>query len=236
MKTLEESEMSQVINAALEQLPERTRVMIQMHIMQGCRIIDLAKKFGVSREFPRQIIEKGLKQLRHPSRSNALREWLDFFNEPNDEPQELLPLPPMTDKTGIEERFDRIVKAQSVFKEWNSPDRAHSLRREYGIPSSVYLFQRGTDCPLTAEEADECRRHLSAFIEGKLTREAVMDLLLYFEEYAECDYGWILANCPIGFYGRPGGESSSVVGREIYKVGTRSRRKENLPKLATPPY
>lgn len=232
MRDLEESEMSRVIHATLDQLPERTRVMIQMHIMHGYRITDLAKKFGMSHEFPRQIIQKGLKQLRHPSRSNALREWLDFFNEPNDEPEELLPLPPIPDETGVEDRFDRIVKAQSVFKEWNSPKRAYSLRQKYGIPPSVYLFQHGTDCPLTTEQANECRRYLSAFIAGTLTRDAVMDLILYFSEYAECDYGWILVNCPLGFYGRPGGESSSVVCREICKVGTRSRRKENLPKLA----
>jgi RNA polymerase primary sigma factor len=38
---------------------------------------EVGKKFGVTRERVRQIEAKAIRKLRHPSRSRALREYLD---------------------------------------------------------------------------------------------------------------------------------------------------------------
>lgn len=60
-----------------------------------------------------------------------------------------------------------------------------------------------------------------------------MDLLLwFFMEIAECDYGWILIDRPMHFYGGEGSNPScEEIDKEIISIGTRSKKKVKLPKL-----
>ena len=72
---------SERIDEALDTLTDRERVMIRLRFgADGAEIKTLkevGKEFGlISAERPRQIIVKVMRQLRHPSRSKSLREFL----------------------------------------------------------------------------------------------------------------------------------------------------------------
>lgn len=107
------------------------------------------------------------------------------------------------------------------------------MRKKYDIPEGVHLFVGGMDAALTKDNAKTCKPHLAAFVKGKLTEHGMSDMIFYFEECAECDYGWILVERPMGFYDQPSGEDMDDVRREIESIGTRSRSKNTkLPKIA----
>lgn len=127
----------------------------------------------------------------------------------------------------------RVAKAQSELEEIDEGDDenkfACKLRTKYDIPEGVYLFFEG----LNKTNAKTCKRHIAAFVKGKLTEHGMSDLILYFDECAECDYGWILVERPMGFYGQPSVENMHDVIQEIESIGTRSRSKNTrLPKIA----
>lgn len=113
------------------------------------------------------------------------------------------------------------------------------LRSKYEIPPGVYLFANEVDgCSLNTRNADCVKRHINAFVRGKLTPNEFSNLYFYFEECCECDYGWILIGCPLGFYDAktelpPLSESDPDPVEEMRAIGTRSRSKaSNLPKIA----
>lgn len=100
---------------------------------------------------------------------------------------------------------------------------AAKLRTKYDIPEGVHLFSGEGE--LTKEKAKRCKPYLAAFVKGKLTEESMQDLVFFFEEDAECDYGWIMVERPMGFYEQPSEEDMDDVSREIVSIGTRSRSK-----------
>ena len=131
----------------------------------------------------------------------------------------------------------RVAKAQSELAEIVEGDDekefAAKLREKYEIPEGVHLFFEGVDAAQTKENAKTCKPHLAAFVKGKLTEKGMSDLIFYFEECAECDYGWILVERPMGFYDQPSDEDMDDVLREIVSIGTRSRTKNTkLPRIA----
>jgi hypothetical protein len=137
----------------------------------------------------------------------------------------------------IEDRLMRVAKAQSELAAITEGDDEKELeaklRTKYDIPEGVYLFFWGVDAALTKDDAKTCKPHLAAFVKGKLTEQGMWDLIYYFEEYAECDYGWIMVERPMGFYGQPSDNDMDDVRREIESIGTRSRSKNTkLPAIA----
>ena len=136
----------------------------------------------------------------------------------------------------IEDRLMRVAKAQSELKGIAEGDDekefAAKLRTKYDIPEGVHLFFGGVGVTLTKNNVKTCKPHLAAFVRGKLTEDGISDLMFYFEECAECDYGWILIERPMGFYDQPSDEDIGDVCREIESIGTRSRSKStNLPRI-----
>lgn len=106
------------------------------------------------------------------------------------------------------------------------------LREKYDIPKEVWLFLDGVDSTLIADDAAVCVPHISAFIKGKLTDDSFWDLIAFFEETAECDYGWILIERPIGFYDSPCTDDMNSIRKEMEEIGTRSRSKNtNLKRI-----
>ncbi len=69
------------IEKALESLPERERKVIELRFglkgEQPCTLEEVGRAFGVTRERIRQIESKTLSKLRHPSRSQKLRDYLE---------------------------------------------------------------------------------------------------------------------------------------------------------------
>ncbi len=138
----------------------------------------------------------------------------------------------------------RVAKAQSEFAEFaeaqgelveDDDEKAllAKLRMKYDIPEGVYLWDGGLGTDLAAHNAKTCKPYLASFVRGKLTENAMADLIFYFDEIDECDYGWILVERPMGFYGRPSDEDIDDVLREIISIGTRSRSKNTkLPRIA----
>lgn len=105
---------------------------------------------------------------------------------------------------------------------------AANLRTKYEIPEGVHLFSEG----LTKAAAKDCKRHIAAFVRGELTEDGMSDLIFYFDELAECDYGWILIERPMGFYSQPTTFDPDKVRDEIVSIGTRSRSKNTkLPRI-----
>lgn len=140
----------------------------------------------------------------------------------------------------IEDRLMRVAKAQDELgaiadeEEWDKVKAVVAkLRIKYKIPEGVHLFFESVDPALTKGDVNTCKPHITAFVRGKLTEEAMEDLLFYFEEEAECDYGWILVERPMGFYHQPSTEKMGDVIRDIKAIGTRSRSKNTkLPRIA----
>ena len=128
----------------------------------------------------------------------------------------------------------RVAKAQSELAEGDDEkESAAKQRAKYDIPEGVHLFVQGLGATLTKYNAKACKPHLAAFVKGKLTKNGMSDLIFYFEECAECDYGWILVERPMGFYDQPSDEDMDDVRREIESIGTRSRSKNTkLPRIA----
>lgn len=131
----------------------------------------------------------------------------------------------------------RVAKAQSELADIAEGDDekefAAKLREKYEIPEGVHLFFEGADAALTKGNAKTCKHHLAAFVKGKLTDGGMFDLLMYFEECAECDYGWVMVERPMGFYDQPSDNDIDDVRREIESIGTRSRVKNSkLPRIA----
>ena len=69
------------IERALDSLPERERKVIELRFGlnggQPCTLEEVGRAFGVTRERIRQIESKTLSKLRHPSRSQKLRDYLE---------------------------------------------------------------------------------------------------------------------------------------------------------------
>ena len=131
----------------------------------------------------------------------------------------------------------RVAKAQSDLAEIAEGDDekefAAKLRTKYDIPAGVHLFFEGVDAALTKDNAKICKPHLTAFVKGKLTANSFSDLVFFFEECAECDYGWILVERPMGFYDQPSREDMDAVIAEMESIGTRSRSKNTkLPRIS----
>lgn len=138
----------------------------------------------------------------------------------------------------------RIAKAQSELGGWLDSEEeerdaeadADRLRLKYDIPATVHLFYGEGE--LTKETAKLYKKHLAAFVRGRLTEDAFDELIFCFEEDAECDYGWIMVERPMGFY-RAGGLKLSAdevdeIVAEMRSIGTRSPNKlRNLPQVAS---
>ena len=103
------------------------------------------------------------------------------------------------------------------------------LREKYEIPQSVFLFEQGMD----VSAAGDCKKHISAFVRGKLTENEFLYLQYFFEDVAEADWGLILLEQPFYYYSQPPEEfSHERLMEELRATGTRSRAKRsNLPRL-----
>jgi|688.fasta_scaffold927584_1 hypothetical protein len=149
----------------------------------------------------------------------------------------------------IEDRLMRVAKAQSELSEIPECDEecdegcefsakidefSAKLRVKYEIPELVHLFFPVEDGALTRSDVTTCKPHLASFVKGKLTENAMSDLIFFFEECAECDYGWILVERPMGFYNdQTTADHIDDVRREIESIGTRSPSKNTkLQKIA----
>ena len=131
----------------------------------------------------------------------------------------------------------RVAKAQTELiknleLQYPEEETKTKLRKKYDIPKGVHLFIAGVDAALLDYAVKACKLYIVAFVHGKLTKETLDHLFFFFDEVGECDYGWILVERPIGFYGAPSGEELKEIIAEIRSIGTRSRAKaKNLPKL-----
>lgn len=118
------------------------------------------------------------------------------------------------------------------------PYRA-SLREKYDIPVGVHLFGNWESALLT-RDVPISKRHINAFVRGTMTDKQFSDLYFFFEEYAECDYGWVLIEKPMFNYQGINGwveiikddHIESVIA-ELKSVATRSKTKAvKLPHLS----
>jgi hypothetical protein len=148
----------------------------------------------------------------------------------------------------IEDRLMRVAKAQSELSEIDESDDesddgheflakinefSAKLRAKYDIPEGVHLFHPCENSALTKSDIATCKPHITAFVRGKMTESGMSDLLFYFEECAECDYGWVLVDRPMGFYDRKRSGDAGEILAEIVSIGTRSRSKSTkLPRIA----
>jgi hypothetical protein len=105
------------------------------------------------------------------------------------------------------------------------------LRGKYSLPENLWLCDE-EESALTKKNVKDVKKHIAAFVKGSLDENALCDLLFYFEEIRECDYGWILIESSMGFGNDPTREHMDSVIAEIESIGTRSKSKaKNLPKI-----
>lgn len=79
---LEKRELAEAVDDAMETLTEREREIINAHFFSTKTLDDIAADHGVTRERVRQVEAKALRKLRHPSRGEKLRSFLDVADEP----------------------------------------------------------------------------------------------------------------------------------------------------------
>lgn len=116
---------------------------------------------------------------------------------------------------------ERLKEEEEIVINKKSTD----LRVKYDIPEGVHIFNNACDCALLKETAKKYISYISSFVKGKLTEDAAWGMILYFEEFSECDYGWILIERPMGFYNQPSRDDMDDIQKEIISIGTRSRSK-----------
>mgnify|MGYP003647531041 CR=1 FL=1 len=107
------------------------------------------------------------------------------------------------------------------------------LRVKYDIPDGVYLFTEFDDTGMIEGQTGIASKYISAFVKGQMTEDAFYHMCFWFEEIAECDYGWILIERPMHFYGEEGvGPSVTEIEKELQTIGCRSQKKcRTLPPL-----
>lgn len=105
------------------------------------------------------------------------------------------------------------------------------LRKKYEIPTGVHLFT-GFDSAMTTSETSKCKQHINAFVRGKMTDHQFSDLYFFFEEFAECDYGWVLIEKPMFNYQAINGWTETTkedhidsIVVELKSIATRSKSK-----------
>ena len=109
------------------------------------------------------------------------------------------------------------------------------VREKYGIPEGVHLsgYEDWCEWYTLPRTMAFCKPYIAAFVKGKLTEESCANLIHYFDDFNEMDYGWILLEQSSGFYGA-GGQDCDIeaIEAEIMAIGTRSKSKaRNLPDL-----
>jgi hypothetical protein len=111
-------------------------------------------------------------------------------------------------------------------------EKRRNLRAKYEIPDAVYLFYEGMESAILPEAAKRCKPHLSAWVKGKLTPDQCEDIYFFFEELEQADWGWIMLECPLGYYYPQFNIDQKSIILEMMSIGTRSRSKKNkLPPL-----
>jgi hypothetical protein len=126
--------------------------------------------------------------------------------------------------------LDKLMNEVTEELQWAEEERiinkkSIELRARYDIPEGVHIFHADLDCALIKETSKKFISYISSFVKGKLTEDAAWGMILFFEEFAECDYGWILIERPMGFYNQPSREDMDDIQNEIISIGTRSRSK-----------
>jgi hypothetical protein len=157
----------------------------------------------------------------------------------------------------IEDRLHRVAKAQTklakyqtnlydyAFSEDDDNDDYHTrmeseigqkismmqikIRQQFDIPESVFLFISECEGKLTTENFRLISPRIKDWLHGKMTDEGFADMYLFFEEDAQCDWGWILMEMPFYYFQRgtlaPEGFNDDENVGELKKIGTRSRNK-----------
>lgn len=107
------------------------------------------------------------------------------------------------------------------------------LRAKYDLPKEVYLFCTSSDGPLLPSVVPTSRKYIAAFVRGKLSTDMFEVLVYYFEEVAECDYGWALIERPFDFYSETDAATYAVEAAQARKPGAVSNRHREDDQLRT---
>lgn len=111
-------------------------------------------------------------------------------------------------------------------------DKKHEyLRIKYEIPECVHIFLYGMGGALLPSDLAIFKRHLSAWVKGKLTEYQCKELHFRFEECEEADWGWIMLERPLPYYDLDTENNPIEVLEEMKSIGTRSKKKTKLPEL-----
>ena len=145
------------LNHALSVLTERERMATLLHYQYGRSLEAIGREFNLTRERIRQIIDRAVKKMQHPSNVRALREGLGMVEQQEDR-----------------EAYLRELDAQIAWRE----QRLEKLKAEVpeekpaGLMLSVYdlgLSVRSTNC-LWRAGYDTLGKVLDAAEGGKLKR------------------------------------------------------------------
>ena len=149
----------------------------------------------------------------------------------------------------IEDRFIRIAKAQKEIikrfyprleEEKTDEERDQimeelhqmkiSLRQKYNIPNGVHIFDDRDvffKIAMIGHRLEEYKPYIKAFVKGQLTESQYQDMAFNFEENDEFDYGWVLIERPLCYYGAPNEANVDIneIHKEMFEIGTRSKIK-----------
>lgn len=171
---------------------------------------------------------------------------METTTETNQHNRELTPSEIKIAIAQIDDRLIRVAKAQTELMDTDDygdddagKDHRASLREKYDIPVGVHLFG-DADSALSTKDVSTCRRHINAFVRGKMTDNQFSDLYFFFEEFAECDYGWVLLEKPMFNYQAINGWTETIkedhidsIVVELKSIATRSKSKSGkLPHLS----
>ena len=145
----------------------------------------------------------------------------------------------------IEDRLKRIAKAQKEFIKTfypclvEYPEDEHdqvmeevqkmkmTLREKYNIPNGVHIFDDLDGEALREHNLQAYGPYIKSFVKGQLTEFQYYMMVFHFEEAHEFDYGWVLIERPLCFYGAPNEANVDIneIHKEMFEIGTRSKIK-----------
>lgn len=103
-------------------------------------------------------------------------------------------------------------------------------KARFNIPEQMNIYELAVGSPLLKSDVPAIKKFVTQFVQGSLTKEDMGMWYWHLEEFAECDYGWVLLGKPLWYYSddNEDGHYDKILD-EVVAIGTRSRKKKSLP-------
>ena len=136
----------------------------------------------------------------------------------------------------FQEVVDKNEEAFANAKSCDEPDQLDKFcadaKSRFSIPAHMEIRDIALGSPLMKDDIPSVKKFVEAFVRGTLSQDDIGLWIMHFEEFAECDFGWVLLGKSFRYYeyeNRLEKSEADAIVREVVDIGTRSTRKKSLP-------